>query len=238
MLKKLWMLSLLVSHAAFAAPFQIGDTTIQVNISGSPGRFTYVHVHENESTALKAAQIVQKHRGGKLIHLAHGGGRMVNFSLKGQSYSFDPNRIFTPNGLQKTLAMNSVHRVTPEVTQEVKKLADFITNQLQGGTVVAVHNNKSNPILRYLPNGPYAKSTSDTVLVGKLSPHHFYIVTQRSMFESLKGQGFNVVLQDNRRVEDDGSLSVYAARHGLPYINVEAGFGALTEQVKMLNAIP
>jgi len=38
----------------------------------------------------------------------------------------------------------------------------------------------------------------------------------------MKAQLLNVVLQSNTSVTDDGSLSVYAAQQGKPYINCEA----------------
>lgn len=45
------------------------------------------------------------------------------------------------------------------------------------------------------------------------------------------------MLQDNVQVTDDGSLSVRAARNGLPYVNVEAQHGHREQQVRMLEAL-
>ncbi|HEL8628750.1 TPA: protein tyrosine phosphatase, partial [Legionella pneumophila] len=56
-------------------------------------------------------------------------------------------------------------------------------------------------------------------------------VTKLSDYLRLKMQGFNGVLQ-KPSATDDGSLSVYLAKRD--YINVEAGYDQLAEQIKML----
>ena len=43
-----------------------------------------------------------------------------------------------------------------------------------------------------------------------------------------------MTLQDNARITDDGSLSVYFARKGIPYMNIEADTTHLTEQTEMI----
>jgi hypothetical protein len=45
-----------------------------------------------------------------------------------------------------------------------------------------------------------------------------------------------VVLQ-HHRPQDDGSLSVYAAKKKIPYINIEALHGHLDEQIRMLETL-
>ena len=57
------------------------------------------------------------------------------------------------------------------------------------------------------------------------------MVTQVSDYLRLKMKGFNGVLQ-KPSATDDGSLSVLMAKN--EYINVEAGYDQLSEQIKML----
>jgi hypothetical protein len=45
---------------------------------------------------------------------------------------------------------------------------------------------------------------------------------------------YHIVLQDNTNVTDDGSLSVFCARGGIDYVNVEAEHGHLVRQLKMM----
>ena len=47
---------------------------------------------------------------------------------------------------------------------------------------------------------------------------------------------FNVMLQDNANVPDDGSMSVYFARQRIPYLNIEANTDHLQEQIEMVRA--
>ena len=63
------------------------------------------------------------------------------------------------------------------------------------------------------------------------------MTTEENYFDNIKRLGFNVVLQNNMKVTDDGSLSVYCGKQRIPYINVEAENGHLTEQKEMLAAI-
>ena len=65
----------------------------------------------------------------------------------------------------------------------------------------------------------------------------FFYVTQKSYFSALKARGFNVVLQNNKTTEDDGSLSIYCGKRNLKYINIEAQHTHLAEQGEMLQAV-
>ena len=65
----------------------------------------------------------------------------------------------------------------------------------------------------------------------------FFFVTAARLFDALAARGFTVVLQDNARVTDDGSLSVLAARRAQLYVNVEAQHGHRAEQTAMLRAL-
>lgn len=227
---------LCASTVVSAAPYRLGDTTINLSASGSSGRYVYIHLHENERTALQAARKFLSQHSGKLITLSHSGGRYVSFSLNGQRYQFDPNRIFTARGIRRTLSTNS-RRVSPEAITVVSEFADTIIDMLGSQNIVALHNNANETIRSYLPNGKFAREAAETAYFAKQNPHNFFLVTQASTFDMLKKKGFNVVLQNNRQVTDDGSLSVYAAMHGIPYVNVEAGYNALGAQVNMLNAL-
>jgi hypothetical protein len=82
-----------------------------------------------------------------------------------------------------------------------------------------------------------AGDAEEVFLAPARDPSDFDFVTERPVFEALRARGNNVVLQDNSRVTDDGSLSVYCGRVGKRYINVEAKHGHLSEQVKMLREL-
>lgn len=206
----------------------VGDEPVVVQHYKGKGK-TYIHVHNNEQTALKAAKTVIHKEGGSLITLVHSGGRNIVFHLHNQRYEFDPNRIYTDKGIKKTLAQFSYY--TPEAHQEVKKLANKIKELLPQGKVIAVHNNSSYSLKDYLPGHELAKDAKALHMSPDNYYRNFYLVTRLSDYLRLKLEGFNGILQ-KPSATDDGSLSIFLAKS--EYINVEAGYDQLYEQIKML----
>lgn len=206
----------------------VGNEKVEVQHIIGRGK-TFIHVHYNEQTALKAAQAIIKKEGGSLITLKHSGGRNIVFYLHNKRYEFDPNRIFTDTGIKKTLSDLSQYDL--EAHHEVKKLADKIKQLLPKGKVIAVHNNTSYSLRDYLPGHPLEHDAQAIHMLSQNYYRNFYLVTKVSDFLRLKSKGYNGVLQ-RTTATDDGSLSIYLAKND--YINVEAGYDQLVEQIKML----
>ncbi len=207
---------------------RVGDEPVRIQQIVGHGK-TYVHVHHNEQTALKAAKAVIKEDGGSLITLIHSGGRNIVFHLDKERYEFDPNRIFTDVGIKKTLTQYSHY--SPEAHAEVKKLALKIEELIPPGKVIAVHNNSSYSLKDYLPGHNLAKEAKKLYMNPEGYYRNFYLVTKLSDYLRLKMEGFNGVLQ-KPNATDDGSLSILMAKN--EYINVEAGYDQLKEQIQML----
>lgn len=207
----------------------VGDERVIIEQKTIGKGKTFVHVHHNEQTALKAANRVIHQQGGSLITLVHSGGRNIVFHLNHQRYEFDPNRIYTDTGIKNTLATWSHY--TPEAHQEVKKLADKMKQIVPSGKIIAVHNNSSYSLKEYLPGHPFAHDAKSININPNNYYRNFYLVTQLHDFSRLKNAGFNGILQKPRPT-DDGSMSVWLARR--EYINVEAGYDQLHEQIQML----
>ena len=55
--------------------------------------------------------------------------------------------------------------------------------------------------------------------------------------ELCKKLGLNVILQDNEACVNDGSLSVHCGKNNIPYINVEAQKGHLSEQIDLIRIV-
>lgn len=222
--------------AAEVQPVRLGDTEVSLVVTRyGAGGYTFVAIHENESTAVAAARTVLARYGGRLIQLKHGGTRNVSFKLGGRAYSIDPNRIFTDAGIRATVRGG----YSPEVHQAVKAFAAEIIKRLEGSrAIVALHNNTngSYSIRQYQGRGPLAADAAEVHVVEAQDPDDFFFVTSRRLFAVIKAGGFNVALQ-SASVSDDGSLSVYSARHGIMYVNVEAENGHQAAQTKMLDAL-
>ncbi|MFT4059494.1 MAG: protein tyrosine phosphatase [Legionella sp.] len=229
-MKYYFVISLFFCHVTYALNhiIMVGDEKVEIKHYIGKGK-TFIHVHHNEQTALKAAQEVIKKTGGSLITLEHSGGRNIVFHLHNKCYEFDPNRIFTDVGIKKTLT--SLSQYSSEAHREVKKLADKIKQILPKGKVVAVHNNSSYSLKDYLPGNVLEGDAQAVHILLRNYYRNFYLVTKISDFLRLKSKGYNGVLQRNSAT-DDGSLSVYLAKRD--YINVEAGYDQLMEQIKML----
>lgn len=206
----------------------VGDERVVIQQTVGKGK-TYVHVHHNEQTALKAAKTVIRKDGGSLITLVHSGGRNIVFHLNNTRYEFDPNRIYTDNGIKKTLTQYSSY--SPEAHREVKKLASKIKELLPNGKIIAVHNNSTYSLKNYLPGHDLARDAKAVHMSPDNYFRNFYLVTKLSDYLRLKMEGFNGILQ-KPSATDDGSLSVFLAKS--EYINVEAGYDQLMEQIKML----
>lgn len=212
-----------INHAVM-----VGDEKVVIQQIKGKGK-TYVHVHQNEQTALKAARTVVRREGSSLLTLIHSGGRNIVFHLNNQRYEFDPNRIYTDKGIKKTLMQYSSYSTAAH--KEVKKLANEIKYRLPAGKVIAVHNNSSYSLKDYLPGHELAHDAQKLHMLPDNYFRNFYLVTQAKDYLRLKVAGFNGVLQ-KPAATDDGSLSIYLAKR--EYINVEAGYDQLHEQINML----
>jgi hypothetical protein len=103
-----------------------------------------LNVHENENTSVVAAKAFVYWTAGSLYYLQHGGGRLINFTLDGVQYIFDPNRMFTEEGRRKTLEEYSQY--SKEAADQIAVLADTLLRVYgfpQRPYIIAIHNNRS-----------------------------------------------------------------------------------------------
>jgi hypothetical protein len=221
--------------------YKLGDKTVKIVISKTserPPKFVYFNMHDNENTAVEATKETIKKYGGTLIELQNDGKRLINFSLKDERFTIDPNRIFTVEGIVKTLKNNGEY--STEAEKETNKFAGILKNFLKNARlVIAVHNNsnESYSIKSYENGGEYDSDAKLVNLEPEMDVDDFFFVTEDNIFRKLKAKNQNVALQDNLNVTDDGSLSVYCGKNKIPYINVESEQEHLMEQIKMLEIL-
>lgn len=209
----------------------LGKTPIVIQHENyGPGKI-FVHVHANETTALNAARQIARIQGGHVMTLVHEPTRDIRFKYHGKTYTFDPNRIYTPKGIRLTLKAHGCR--SDEAEQIISSFAKTILAEIPPGQkVVAVHNNKGYSLLDYLPKHALAHD-AQAVFYNKADEYYrnFFLVTKAKEFYRYKISGYNVV-QQATHVTDDGSLSV--ALSNRTYVNVEAGFNQLARQMRML----
>jgi hypothetical protein len=222
-------------------PFQIGNATVRARVfqHEHPGP-TYLNVHDDENTSVRAGKRILAQTGGRLLELSHSGKRFVTFQLDGETYRFDPNRIFSPNGVRATLERTRNHSAAAQLAVE-----DFSSRLIQTfaldqePVIIALHNTGGGglSINSYLATGDKPTTASATHVSTNRFAGDFFYVTDRRFFDYLQARDFNVTLQDDANVPDDGSASVYFARKGIPYINIEADVKHLTEQIEMVRVV-
>jgi len=102
-----------------------------------------------------------------------------------------------------------------------------------------MHNNHASglSVLSYQQGVKMANVVRQVAINPEQNPHDFFLVTMKQAYDFLSQQGFNVVLQNNLAVSDDGSLSVLAGQKQIDYINIEAGIGHSKVQAAMLDAV-
>lgn len=215
-------------------PFLLGETAVNISVFAAPvptssgaarAALHFLNVHQNENTSVVAAKVLLYFYGGSITLLEHGGERLVSFKLEGTVYTFDPNRMFTPVGVEATLKEYGPYSPVAAkhvlaFSQRLLEIYDF--NRLP--TVVTLHNNGPNyNASLYLPGGPFANEAEKVFIAPGAFARDFFFVTENAFFEKLKAEGLNVVLQQSQHAPtDDGSLSVYAYLKKKPYLNVEA----------------
>ena len=219
---------------------RIGETpvTIVVTDGCAVPRWSAINMHDDENTAVEAALSVIARGDGRLVEVKHTGARNLTFRLGGETFTVDPNRIFTPAGRARTLA--ALSRDTPAARQAVAAFADtLLAIYGEPAVVVALHNNTeaSYSALGYAPGGSDAREAAAVHLVPGMDPDDFVFVTTRPLYDAAVASGFNAILQNNATPTDDGSLSVWAAQQGRPYVNIEAQHGHREANARMIRAL-
>jgi hypothetical protein len=201
----------------------------------------FVHVHEDENTAvLAASEFLDSAGKGCFVTLKHGMGRNINFNLNNVTYKFDPNRIYTPEGRKATL--KRFGQFSDSAYEAVTHLSNLFTRKYidSNRLIVALHNNTDEgglTIKSYQKGGPYARDASKVFVNKKEDVDDFLYTTSERAFDFFRKRGFNVMLQNNDAVTDDGSLSVYAGMNKMDYINIEAEHGKKDQQKRMIAAV-
>lgn len=226
---------------------RLGESEIALYLHTSeplpPGRPAFLVLHDDEDTAVDAGLTAIRERGGRLVEVKTGGDRLVGFTLHGAVWRFDPNRIFSHPGAEATLRRHNAvapPKVMAEVVAEVRRFAEeILAAHDPAPLLVTLHNNTDGDYsaASYLPGGSFAPDAAIVHLPERADPDDFFFVTDPRLYDRLAALGFAVVLQDGACVTDDGSLSVWAGRYGIPYVNVETEHGHTARQGRMLEAL-
>lgn len=150
----------------------------------------------------------------------------------------DPNRIFTPAGIQQSLQLLSTF--DSSASTALAFFAHNISAMLPDSLpLIAVHNNTDGAyaIHSYTPNGSLSKDAARVHINPKMDPDDFVLTTDEELFVHLQKEDVNAVLQANTSAADDGSLSVVMGRKERVYVNIEAQHGHEQVQLQLLEQV-
>ncbi|MDD9953836.1 MAG: hypothetical protein OXR66_05875 [Candidatus Woesearchaeota archaeon] len=220
------------------AALVIGDTFLQPTVYENGPGITYIQVHGDETTGVPAAKRLINQYGGRLIQFP-GNDRWLDFFHNEQEYRVDPNNIFSDRGRDATLrAWSFRYRASPPGEQQVVRaaVARFATTFLEqcafseASAIIALHNNPNEgqtTFHRYQRTARAAYRRGDV--------DNFTLVTTAGLFEYLRRKEVSVIHEDTEHARH-GSLSWWAATHGIPYVNTEFQTGHLKEHARALES--
>lgn len=218
----------------------LGSTQVAVQVStfGDRKNIVMLNVHDDEITSVEAARNVLENTGGILVNINNNYERLMSFTLHGKTWVFDPNRIFTRNGIVNNLAKLNNACALPAV-KAIEGFARFLLSKIpRTSTLIALHNNdhRNFSIGSYLDDAKYKKNVQAIHSNDNHDEDNFFLTTDRKLYQTLRVSGFNVILQ-HKKADDDGSLSVYFGRRNKSYVNVEAEIGKVKEQEYMIGRV-
>ena len=215
----------------------LGDLELNlVRYSYNTPSINFLAIHDNEDTGVKAAFDYIAMNGGSILDCQYGGARNFKFTEDNITYQTDPNSIYTDEGI--SIGLEKYGASSEAVIAEMKNTGKTIMktyNHDKHGYIFTLHNNADGGfgIQSYLPENELG-STADSVHVNyEMDEDDMILVTELSIFNLLKKENVNVVLQAQEAV-DDGSLSIYAMQNHIPYINVEVQHGHTDENLRLI----
>jgi hypothetical protein len=221
------------------------DTTVLLmnDLSVNLVKYTYgepninfIAIHDNEDTGVKAAFEYIRLYGGTIIDSQYGGLRNFKLVHNEEEFQIDPNGIYTTTGITKGL--EKYNRAEPAVVKMMGESANTILKLYSSekpSYIFALHNNGDGGygIPSYLKGYELAQFADSLHINFQMDPDDLILVTDTALFNGLKKENVNVVLQ-SKNAPDDGSLSFYAMQQDIPYINVEVQHGHLEEHYRLI----
>ncbi len=223
--------------------YKVGETILSIEEQcyvPCDNNIVFIHLHDNESTSIEIAYDFLMHNGGKFIRLVNDSQRNVLIVTANKECCFDPNRMYSKEGIKASLlnltdkyASVAVERVAKFSTQLLQK---FIKTQ---SLIVSLHNNTdTNYSILQIQKDYFNKKYFGKIYINPdMDEDDFILTTDINIYYKIVAKNINVIWENVDQTPDDGSLSHYAGRNKIPYINIEAQHEHKAEQIVMLNAI-
>jgi hypothetical protein len=196
----------------------------------------FLVIHDDEDTGVKAGFEYIRFSGGTLIDCQYGSIRNYRFTYEDKTYQTDPNSIYTSAGIP--VGLEKYGDSNPEVEKQLALAAQTILHVYSAETpkyLFTLHNNADGGfgIASYL-QGYELETAADSLYINfQMDPDDMILVTELELFNNLKKKDVNVILQ-SKDAPDDGSLSIYAMKNSIPYVNVEVQHGHQDEHLRLI----
>ena len=212
---------------------------IKVQQYGDKTDIVFINLHDDEITSVDATKRVLEEYGGLLIEVENNAQRNILFKLDRYSYKVDPNRIFSAQGIKKSL--DQLGRISGKAVDEVEKLGQRIIQLIpeEATCIIALHNNTPDlfSVLEYAPGKARSVDCNKVYINAEQDADDFFLTTDNKLYQKLADKGFNTILQDNKNCTEDGSLSVYCGKKSIRYVNCETEHGKVEQYYKMVKVL-
>lgn len=209
---------------------------IEVRIHKNGNGPVFFNMHDDENTSSMAMLQILQNNPGTYIELLHTGARNISFKKGRRSYTFDPNRIYTDEGIKATLERGGRfdQKGLKEVRNFAHKLLDIVLEE-SPNYIFTLHNNtpENLTVYSFAPGREYQNDAAYIFADTTMDHDDFVLVTTRIMYDFFSASNINTVLQ-NQNPTNDGSLSVWAALNNIPYLNIEAEHGHIEQQKQLI----
>jgi hypothetical protein len=219
---------------------KLGDGYIKIKTAqyGEPNNIVFINLHHDETTSVQGTINQLEMQGGLFIQLDNSNKRNIRFRLDGRYYSFDPNRIFSREGIIQTLTYFG--RINNRAIAEIEKLANRLLSLLPTtpSCIIALHNNTDGKfsIESYLPGKERETDAKAVFVSAEQDPDDIFLTTDSLLFTNLAKENYNIIWENRETVKKDGSLSVYCGERTIRYLNCETEHGKTSQYEKMISA--
>jgi len=221
--------------------YKLAENIVPIKIQqfGERTDIVFINLHDDELTSVDAAKRILETNGGVLMEIENNAQRNIRFRLGQYFYKVDPNRIFSKEGIKKSL--EQLGRSTPRAVDEIEKLGQRIIELMPGETkcVIALHNNTPGffSVTEYAPGNKRSVESKKVYINPEEDTDDFFLTTDEDLYEKLADKGYNTILQDNQNCTEDGSLSVYCGKRNIRYVNCETEHGKSDQYHQMMKAL-
>jgi len=221
--------------------YRLAENIVPIKIQqyGDRTDMVFINLHDDELTSVDAAKRILETNGGVLMEIENNAQRNIRFRLGQYFYKVDPNRIFSKDGIKKSL--EQLGRSSFRAIDEIEKLGQRIIELMPGETkcVVALHNNTPGffSVTDYAPGNKRSIESKKVYINPKEDTDDFFLTTDTDLYEKLADKGYNTILQDNQNCTEDGSLSVYCGKRNIRYVNCETEHGKSDQYHQMMKTL-